>query len=114
MDLQRVGVELEARLTCRRGELERRAHGLGVRVQRQVGRLGGRAVGDRAGDRLAGQELDAAGGEEDAAAEVDLGRRAEGDAEVLDADPQVVELEDRAERDLLRRRGLPGGRLPGL
>ena len=95
-------MELE-RLDLAGLELERRADGLGVdQVRQDVGRLGRRAVGDRARDRLAGQELHAAGGEVDAAAEARR-RLAERDAEVEHADAQVVELDDAGEADLLRR-----------
>src|SRR5262249_31005902 len=63
------------------------------------------AVEDRPVDGLAGQELDAAGGEDEAgravgaAVEVDPAGVVEREPEVLDADPDVVEVEQAEEVD---------------
>ena len=96
-------------------ELERRARRPRCRAVRPaVPRLGGQAVGDRRRDRLAGQELRAAGGEVDRAAERRRRVRRSVTVKSIDADAQVVELEDAAEaRSSAGAVGGAGGRAGG-
>ena len=101
VDLERVDLELE-RVDLAGGEGQLEAQRLVVERAVRVAVVGRQAVGDRRVERLAREELGAAGGEEDRAAER-LRALGEVDAEVLDADPQVVELEDAVEADRARR-----------
>ena len=94
-------------------ELQAQPDGFGVRHPgRDVG-LGRQAVADNRGDRFAGQEPGAAGGEEDGAVEIDL--LAKGDLEVGQAHAQVVELQDASNTDLAATaRGLGHRVRPGI
>ena len=97
LDRERVDLELE-RLDGAAGEDELEPDRLVVRRAVGVLVVRGLAVGDRRGDRLAREELRPAGGDVDRAVEGEGGPELDG--EVRDADAEVVELEDRAERDL--------------
>ena len=103
---QGVDLELERiHPPVREGQLQ--PDGLVVRAAVRVHVVGGLPVRDRGGDRPAREEPGAAGGDEDRAVEDDRAFRVEIHLEVVDADPDVVELQEAAERDgaLTGRRG---------